>query len=69
MKMNAGSQDFVRLADRYFDEVYFRYQPTLGTLAGFHQYDSQLENFSRDSLEHQISALHEWNTRLSAIPL
>ena len=27
-----------------FDQAYFPYQPTAGTLAGFHQYDTQLED-------------------------
>ena len=31
---------FAKLADRYFDEVVFRYDPVQGTQAGFHQYDA-----------------------------
>ncbi len=35
--------DFSRLADRFFDEVYFKkYDPVSGTAAGFHQYDALL---------------------------
>ena len=31
-----------QLADRYFDEYYFKFNPTAGTAAGFHQYVFQL---------------------------
>ena len=34
--------EFAKLADRYFDEVLFRYDPSQATQAGFHQYDNQL---------------------------
>src|SRR5689334_1131219 len=32
--------DFSRLADRYFEDVVFRYDPVQATAAGFHQYDT-----------------------------
>ncbi len=34
------------LYDRFFDEYYFHFSPTQGTAAGFHQYDSALEDYS-----------------------
>ena len=39
--------EFGKLADRYFDEVVFRYDPVQATSAGFHQYDSQLPSLPR----------------------
>src|ERR1041384_2053827 len=49
--------EFARLADRYFDEVLFRYDPAQATQAGFHQYDQQLPNGSRAEVLAEIEAL------------
>ena len=35
-------QQFEKVSDEYFDQVYFHYAPTNGTLVGYHQYDAQL---------------------------
>ena len=48
-------QQLEKASDEYFDQVYFRYAPSSGTLAGFHQYDTQLENYSRPAIDAQIS--------------
>lgn len=45
------------LSDRFFDDYYFRFNPTQGTSAGFHQYDNKLEDYSRASVEEQIRVL------------
>jgi uncharacterized protein (DUF885 family) len=57
-----------QLADQYFDTVYFPYQPTNGTLAGFHQYDAQLERYDRPSIAKQAATLHSFEHRVSAFP-
>lgn len=57
-----------QLADQYFDTVYFPYQPTNGTLAGFHQYDAQLEQYDRGSIAKQAATLHSFEHRVSAFP-
>ncbi len=58
--MAASSSEAVdsanQLVDRYFD-TYFRFHPTAGTAAGFHQYDSQLEDYSRAGFDRERSAL------------
>jgi uncharacterized protein (DUF885 family) len=54
-----------KLADQYFDQVYFPYQPTQGTLAGFHKYDQQLERYDRPSIAKQTAALHDFEHRVS----
>ena len=54
------------LADSYFDDVYFKFQPTTGTWAGFHQYDRSLEDYSRASIGRQIAALHEFEKRIES---
>jgi uncharacterized protein (DUF885 family) len=53
------------LENRYFDEYYFRFNPTAGTQAGFHQYDDQLEDYSRASIDRQIAALKKFNEEYS----
>jgi hypothetical protein len=63
----AQSTDFAALADRYFDEYYFKFYPTQGTSAGFHQYDNQLEDYSRASIDRQIAVLKKFKTEFSSI--
>jgi uncharacterized protein (DUF885 family) len=60
-------QAFVSASNAYFDELYFPYQPTLGTLTGYHQYDTKLEDFSRKHIDAQIAALHGYEKRIDAI--
>jgi uncharacterized protein (DUF885 family) len=62
-----AQQQFRTLADEYFDQVYFPYQPTSGTLAGYHQYDTKLEDFSRKSIDAQVAALKSFESRVQAI--
>ena len=59
---------FLNASDEYFDKLYFPSQPTLGTLTGYHQYDAQLEDFSRKSIDENIAALHRFEQRIAAIP-
>ena len=62
-----AKQAFVSASDAYFDEVYFPYQPTLGTLTGYHQYDVKLEDFSRKHVDAQIAALHGYEKRIDGV--
>jgi len=64
---DGASQTFAFLSEQYFDQVYFKYQPTAGTSAGFHQYDTQLEDYSAATLEKQRTALHVWEKKIAAI--
>nr|WP_231581516.1 DUF885 domain-containing protein [Silvibacterium bohemicum] len=59
---------FRSLADQYFEQVTFKFAPTFGTMAGLHQYDSQLENYSRASIEQEASALHSFEAKFDAVP-
>jgi uncharacterized protein (DUF885 family) len=61
-----GNAELGRLADRYFDQVYFQFQPTFGTLAGFHQYDPQIETRTRSAIESQTAALHDFEKQVLA---
>lgn len=58
---------FAQLADRYFDEVYFKFAPTQGTLDGLHQYDAHLEDYSRAGFEQKITALAGFAKKVRAV--
>jgi len=60
-------QEFAKASDEYLDQVYLRYQPTQGTLAGYHQFDTQLEDYSRKNIDAEIAALKVFEKRVEAI--
>jgi uncharacterized protein (DUF885 family) len=60
-------QAMLALADDFLDHFYFPTSPTSATLAGIHLYDDRLEDFSRQGIDRQVSALHDYEKRLSAI--
>ena len=60
-------QQFAKASDDYFDQVYFHYAPSTGTMVGLHQYDAQLENFSRPSIDAEIAALKSFEQQIEAI--
>ena len=60
-------QQFAKAADAYFDQVYFPYAPANATATGYHQYDAQLENYSRKSMDEEIAALKKFEARIEAI--
>ncbi|MFZ0312653.1 MAG: DUF885 domain-containing protein [Candidatus Korobacteraceae bacterium] len=55
-----------KLVDGYFDG-YFRFHPTQGTAAGFHQYDTMLEDYSQKSREAEIAFLNEQRQRFGGL--
>jgi hypothetical protein len=63
----AGTAAFNKLADEFFDQAYFKYAPTQGTLAGFHQYDHQLENFTKAGVDAQVAPLRSFEKKFSAV--
>ncbi|HWB85471.1 MAG TPA: DUF885 domain-containing protein [Bryobacteraceae bacterium] len=58
--------DFRQLADRFFDQVYYRYDPIQGTSDGFHQYDTQLPSYSRAEIQGEIAALKKFEAEVEA---
>jgi uncharacterized protein (DUF885 family) len=56
-----------KLADDYFDQVYFKFAPSSGTSAGLHQYDALLEDYSRAGMEANVAALHIFERRVEAV--
>jgi uncharacterized protein (DUF885 family) len=62
------AQPAAQQVDRFFDEVYFKFSPTQGTSSGFHQYDSQLEDYSKAALDANRKALHRAERQFAALP-
>ncbi|HEY2498471.1 MAG TPA: DUF885 domain-containing protein [Candidatus Angelobacter sp.] len=58
---------FVSLADQYFEKYYFKFNPSQGTAAGFHQYDNLLEDYSRAAIDQQITTLKSFQKVVSKI--
>jgi uncharacterized protein (DUF885 family) len=51
---------FAKLADRYFDEASFRFDPASATQAGFHQYDAQLPSMSAGEVRAETADLRKF---------
>lgn len=58
---------FRHLADEYFSQAVFKFEPTYGTSAGLHQYDSQLEDYSRAGVKRQVAVLKEFEKKFDAV--
>ena len=59
-----ASSEWRKLVDSFFDG-YFKLNPTQGTAAGFHQYDSDLEDYSRSGVDKQIAFAKDYLGRLN----
>lgn len=55
------------LVDEYFDQGYFKFKPSDGTLNGFHKYDSRLEPYSRSGITEEIKALRQYEKRFAVV--
>jgi uncharacterized protein (DUF885 family) len=60
-------QTFAFLSDQYFTDVFFHFSPTTGTAVGYHQYDTQLEDYSAATVQKEVAALHEYEKKIAAI--
>src|SRR5690242_18944570 len=58
---------FRHLADEYFSQAVFKFEPTYGTTVGLHQYDTHLEDYSRAGVERHIAALKEFEKKFDAV--
>jgi uncharacterized protein (DUF885 family) len=63
---DGAAQTFSTYTQQYFDD-YFKLNPTAGTSAGLHQYDTQLEDYSAAGIEHEVSVLKVWQKKLATI--
>ena len=66
LSADGAAQTFSFLTEQYFDD-YFKLNPTAGTSAGFHQYDTQLEDYSAAGVQREVAMLHGWEKKLAAI--
>jgi len=66
-RSGAEQGELAALADRYFEEVLFKYSPTRATRAGLHAYDTRLEDFSRAAIEAQVAALKDFEDRVERV--
>ena len=61
-----NAQTWDRLADRFIDEAYLKYNPTIATQEGFHQFDTALEDFSQASRGEEIRTLRNFEREVTA---
>ena len=62
-----AGDNFRHLADEYFSQVTFKFAPTSGTLAGLHQYDSLLEDYSRAGVDREVAALKNYEAKFDTV--
>jgi len=65
---DGAAQTFGFVSEQYFSDVLFHFSPTNGTQAGLHEYDTQLENYSAETIQKQIAALHVYEKKIEDIP-
>ena len=65
---DGAMQTFDFVSNQYFDQVYFHFSPTAGTAAGLHAYDTQLEDYSAANVAKWTAALHQYQSKIEAIP-
>ncbi len=63
---SAGPTAFTAFADSYFDSLY-AFAPSQGTAAGFHQYDSKIEDFSAAAEQRRIATLKTQLSHLDSL--
>src|SRR4051812_36013404 len=61
------SADFDKLVDETFDSSY-KFHPSSATADGFHQYDTQLEDFSGATIDSEVADLKRILVKLQAFP-
>jgi hypothetical protein len=62
-QQNEEDGKFVKLLEDYLDAMW-KFQPTLGTLAGFHKYDNKLGDFSEKNVDKRMEELDKFNQDL-----
>jgi len=56
------------LIDRFFDDYYFKFYPSIATQTGVHKYDSQLEDYTRAGVDARVKSLHAFEGSFNALP-
>ena len=66
--IQAQTQTWDALVDRFFDEAVSPFGPTTAVSEGFHAYDAQLEDFSKESMRKQVAVLLKYQGQFTAFP-
>ena len=61
-----ANEEFARFVDRHF-QSYFDWRPSAATEAGFHEFDSKLENYSAGAIRARVALLSEELLRLNEL--
>jgi hypothetical protein len=56
------------LVDRFFEDYYFKFNPSIATQIGVHKYDSQLEDYTRAGVAARVKTLHGFEQQFTAQP-
>ncbi len=62
-QQNEEDGKFQKLTEEFLDAIW-KFQPTAGTMAGFHKYDNKLEDFTEKNLEKRMEELDKFNQDL-----
>jgi uncharacterized protein (DUF885 family) len=63
-----SNADWNALVEDFFTQILFKFGPSGATSLGVHDYDSQLEDFSKAAREQEIAALMQFEKRVAAFP-
>jgi uncharacterized protein (DUF885 family) len=61
-----GKSAFTNLVDSYFNG-YFAHNPSAATAVGFHQYDDQMEDYSKEEVQRLVEFDRDWLKKLSDV--
>lgn len=64
-QQNEMDSKFQKIVEEYLDELW-KFYPTSATMAGFHDYDNQLENLKSGKIENRRETLDELNQKFVA---
>ena len=63
----AADTALMQLSDEYLDKWYFPTHPSEATQVGIHDFDTQLEDYSRAAIDAHIASLHDYERRFAAL--
>lgn len=64
-QQNEQDEKFQKIVNEYLDELW-KFYPTSATLAGYHEYDDQLENLKSGKIENRRETLDKYSQKLVA---
>ena len=68
MTTTAMAQNWDNFVDRYFNEAVYPFSPSTATSAGFHSWDSNLEDYSAATIHRQAETLRKFEKEALAFP-